>query len=124
MFKALNTTLSKANIKNGFATKAIYLYNQHVMEKKYGSSIVFHQGNDSKTKEGYNDYNHVVEEEGEYDATFHLKLGNIDVARNDNVLCMQEFCEHFFIENVEMEQENNMTMLMQMIKNQLSHKKK
>ncbi len=75
-------------------------------------------------KLGYNDYNHEVEEEGEYHATFHLKLGNIDVARNDNVLCMQEFCEHFFIENVEVEQENNMTMLMQMIKNQLNHKKK
>jgi len=62
-----------------------------------------------------------VEEKGEKDATFHLKLGDIDVVRDDNVLCMQEFCEHFFI--VEMEQEN-MTMLMQMIKNQMSHKRK
>jgi hypothetical protein len=65
-----------------------------------------------------------VEEEGEEGATFHLKLGNIDVARNHNLLCMQEFCEHFFIENVEMEQKNNMTMFMQIIKNQLSHKRK
>jgi hypothetical protein len=52
VFKTLNTTLSKANIKNGFATKGIYSYNQHVMDKKYGSSIVFHEGNDLKTKEG------------------------------------------------------------------------
>lgn len=81
MFKALNTTLLKANIKNGFATKGIYVYNQHAMDKKYGSSIVFHKGNDSKTKEGDNDYNHEVEEECEEGATFHLKLGNIDVAR-------------------------------------------
>jgi len=36
-----------------------------------------------------------VEEKGEEDATFHLKLGDIDVVRDDNVLCMQEFCEHF-----------------------------
>jgi hypothetical protein len=35
------------------------------MDKKYGSSIVFPEGNDSNTKKGYNDYNHEVEEEGE-----------------------------------------------------------
>ncbi len=63
-----------------------------------------------------------MEEKGEKNATFHLNLGDIDVVRDDNLLCMQEFCEHFFI--VEMEQENNMTMLMQMIKNQLSNKRK